>query len=99
MNRPISIFLQLVVGMIGITLSLWLLKNLYGFVFLGNEHPIDILLRFFNARPVMFQTFTNISLFKVIPLMVSAITAITIYVSLTGIIALGTCIFLGERRR
>lgn len=91
MNRLISISLQLVFGMIGIGSSFWLLENLYGFLFLGGEHPIDMVLKLIDARPVMFQTVTDISVIKVIPLIVSAITAIAIYIGLTGIIALATC--------
>lgn len=76
---------QCVVGVIGGGVSSLFLELLYGFLAFGNDHPINMALKFFGAKPLALNLpeILEPSVVGLAPLGISIATAICIHVSLT----------------
>lgn len=92
MNRFGLYCLQGVVGCVGISVSLWFLALIYGFLAFGEDHPVNAALRVFGAKPLALNLseMMEMSVYGLIPLVLSITTAICMYVSLAVVSALAT---------
>lgn len=81
-----------VVGVVGVSASLWFLALIYGFLAFGKDHPVNAALRIFGAKPLALNLseIMEMSVYGLIPLVLSITTAICIYVSLAVASALVT---------
>ncbi|WP_282349356.1 hypothetical protein [Pseudomonas sp. PS01301] len=82
--------LQLGFIAIGMAASFWLLYLLYVFFAFDGIHPINIVFRYLGATPVVglnIPDFMELSIYDLTPVIISAVSAVGIYLGMAGIIA------------
>lgn len=92
-NNRGYVALQIVVGIIGAALFVMFINFLIGYLASNENHPLNFLLQLVGGRPMMLnmEEIQNVSVFDLIKVIISIITAAGIYVSLAAVTAIVTC--------
>jgi len=92
-NNHGYVALQIVVGIIGAALFILFINFLIGYLTSNENHPLNFILQLFGARPMMLnmEDILNVSVFDLIKVIISIITAAGIYISLAAVTAIVTC--------